>query len=1136
MEKYLVFEDGKSKKFWCICTEGNKAIVTFGRIGAAGQTQEKAYPTPEAAEKDAAGQAASKLKKGYAEAQRPVGFAPPAANGAKKAVLESGPAPIADNGKSKPWHNADFWKYPWYFAEDDSFAHLEEKRDKPWEEGSPTPKAVPAIELDSDEEIEFDENDDEGDRRRKRAEAHTAKTLPEKLLAEWREMIARQNKGYSEEKLEKALQDWLCYHINDYTDYGTHSYRKAEPYIRALRLLLPNEAFRAAVKQALLKGMKNTLDTFHCFGEDDAKKLQWLLEQGAELSGKPKLPYVKYFVQEYLKNPIPARVPEIFTEYRAKTYAELAPKYARGFQDMVRAFLQGKIADGAWPEGATYFKLTPDSVNPNKLNGHGWHSYGFHKTGVPTWDAALELEKYLPGHLQEMAEAGDFDGLAEKGLPVLAVKGYNGGVLLRRVLNEQAAQDEAAALEGRIAWLEGDRDYSLHAPLLEEAVSALLDGVYLPMDAERARALLRRHLYSLGAEAQEKANDLLCHYDDYFPELEHDRALWCHQNGHFTPAINVMGWAAKKGYAPAAEKLKEFKAAEVERNKVLAKYKAGGKPNASAAKVGKDNFRQVFAESDLFLNTSSVIARAYMSGEIYVRFKIEGEQGYAETLDWLNSLLEKGYARLNDGYQLAVRFLIKPVFIKQLVNAKNEEEGYGFPQNSCHAFFARAVQYPILREKVKRYAENALKLFDWYKDLDGEENCVPGTFAACALAFAEEKYVPMIGLFSRSSDDEHQYIQLMAAGPLFKQYGATPEVAAALFDVQSSNGQDGYINLNKALLTTPACLAGVMEHARRGVLGRWEPHHLEYHVPGYVEAIWGDNTKDNLKKFKAFAEGAAAPEDKNIFVDFHNFYKKYVSLRDKKDFGDDLEGVSEAKKDIVVPVCDENPPVLLRKDEAERAGWMWQDEFGDKRGVLFFPTCVDDPELADFVDEQWETGCAGAKEFSETFNWGEGATALGKWVFNTEGLSQGWGVLLTDGKSKPYVLYGILDAAQLSARWCKRPFKTPEEAESARQAAFVREAPPRIRLTTLEEQEFDSKFEKAFSAVWNKHWWMASQLLPRYEPKHGQYYDAAILLRIKLAKQMGDLDGAAALYDELTRRRPEFSEYLAAKKAALGKK
>jgi hypothetical protein len=82
------------------------------------------------------------------------------------------------------------------------------------------------------------------------------------------------------------------------------------------------------------------------------------------------------------------------------------------------------------------------------------------------------------------------------------------------------------------------------------------------------------------------------------------------------------------------------------------------------------------------------------------------------------------------------------VFIKQLENAVNEDEDYGFPKTSCHAFFACAVQYPALHEKVKCYAENALQNYDWYTDLDGEENTVTSTFAALALAFCEEQYTP----------------------------------------------------------------------------------------------------------------------------------------------------------------------------------------------------------------------------------------------------------------------------------------------------------------------------------------------------------------------------------------------------------
>jgi predicted DNA-binding WGR domain protein len=1148
MEKYLVFEDDKSKKFWSVRTVGNKLIVVFGRIGTAGQTQEKAFPTPAAAEKDAASQAASKLKKGYVETSPPEGTtastsaasATASVNPDKKTApkSENGPAPVAEDGQQKPWHTEEFWEYSWYFTEEEAFAHLDKPGDTSVTASTVwTPITVPASA--EDEDIEFDEDDDEDDRQEKREEKRYARLSSEELLAEWRDRTAGNQKGKSEEECESYLRSWIQNSIKDKSRYS-HSYTKAEPFIRVLRLLYNDEAeFRNVMNGLLARAMEKVIESRYSFDEHDMVRLQWLLDMGVEPKGETECGYLEYFVQEYPKNPDPALMQEILAKYREKIYTERAPVYADAFRQMIQAFVAGTIADGQLPEGFIGFNISQNYISTftPPHSGDKWHHFDFPEDAVPVTFAVTELEKHLPALLQRMAESGDFNGLAKKGVPVLMVCGNDGQTLFRYVLNEQAAQAEAAVQEAKIAELESKEDFAGSIDLLEQAVVTLLEGAVLPHDLDRARNLLQKALYSLNFDAQEKANDLLCHYDSTYPILQHDRALWCHQNGSFVPAINIMGWAADKGYAPAADRLAEFKAAQKERNQKILKYKSESKGKASKAhgRLGKDNFHSVFSEEDLFLNTNQVIARANREGDIYVRFKIEGEEGYAQTLDYLNNLLEKGYAQLNDGYQISVRFLIKPVFIKMLAGVKGgAEEEIEFPKTSCHAFFARAVQYPALREKVKKYAENALKLFDWYKDLDSEVNTVPGTFAACALAFCDERYVPMIGLFGRNSDDEHQYIQLLVAGPLFKQYGATPEVAAALFDIQSSNGQEGDINLNKALLTTPACLVGVMEHVAAGNLGRWEARHLNYQVPGYVEAIWGDNTKGNLKKLKAFADGAATAEDRNAFVDFYNFYKKYASLNDKKDYGEDIEGVSE-KKDVVVPVYHEDPPVLLKTNDAVKAGWLWSDTINDKRGVFFFPVCIDDPFLLDFVYEQWEIGCAGSKEFSETFNWGEGVSCLGNWVFNTEGLAQAWGLVLTDGKNKPYVLYGVLNVAQISARWSKRPFKTPEEVEAARQAAFIREAPERIRLKNEEERAFEVQFDKAFSAVWNEYYWAASQLLQSYTPEHGRYYDAALLLRIKLAKKFEDLDGAAALYDELAARRPEFAGHLAEKKAALGK-
>ena len=61
------FVDGRSFKFWEIAVEDCRVIVTFGRIGTAGQTQTKTFHDAEEAGRHAAKVIAAKTKKGYAE-------------------------------------------------------------------------------------------------------------------------------------------------------------------------------------------------------------------------------------------------------------------------------------------------------------------------------------------------------------------------------------------------------------------------------------------------------------------------------------------------------------------------------------------------------------------------------------------------------------------------------------------------------------------------------------------------------------------------------------------------------------------------------------------------------------------------------------------------------------------------------------------------------------------------------------------------------------------------------------------------------------------------------------------------------------------------------------------------------------
>jgi hypothetical protein len=251
-----------------------------------------------------------------------------------------------------------------------------------------------------------------------------------------------------------------------------------------------------------------------------------------------------------------------------------------------------------------------------------------------------------------------------------------------------------------------------------------------------------------------------------------------------------------------------------------------------------------------------------------------------------------------------------------------------------------------------------------------------------------------------------------------------------------------------------------------------------------------------------------------------------------------LEGVTETKGEIIVPVYNENPPVLMTVEEAKNAGLVWgaDDILSFKGGMFFFPSCIDNPELLDYITENQSSGSNADRDFELYYMWGEGIVQFGDWVFHTAGLAHKWGIVLNDGKNKPYLMYGVLDGKKLASRNHTRPFKTLEEAEAARREAVYSEATEYgFSLATPEEKDFYKGFGETFTAAWNMEVWRGLQLLQKYKPEHGCYYNAALLLRARLTRRSDDLEAVAALYDEFAARRPEFADYVEKKKAALAK-
>jgi uncharacterized protein (TIGR02996 family) len=89
------FRDSKSAKFWAIDRQGRSFTVTFGKIGSAGQTQTKDFPTEAAAIQAHDKLVAEKVGKGYVEVAAAPAPAPAPAKPTRATPTEVAPTPAA---------------------------------------------------------------------------------------------------------------------------------------------------------------------------------------------------------------------------------------------------------------------------------------------------------------------------------------------------------------------------------------------------------------------------------------------------------------------------------------------------------------------------------------------------------------------------------------------------------------------------------------------------------------------------------------------------------------------------------------------------------------------------------------------------------------------------------------------------------------------------------------------------------------------------------------------------------------------------------------------------------------------------------------------------------------------------------
>lgn len=152
---------------------------------------------------------------------------------------------------------------------------------------------------------------------------------------------------------------------------------------------------------------------------------------------------------------------------------------------------------------------------------------------------------------------------------------------------------------------------------------------------------------------------------------------------------------------------------------------------------------------------------------IRIVLKEESEEAYTHLFDALNGLLSLG--EFPKSYAIEFR---SP--------NKNYLPIKGLPKKGVNQLFANAVQYPSLYPKIAEYARLAMHQYEWYTNLEGEQCCMPSTFAVMALGLADEAYFDLVEQYMQTTDDEHSELQLKFIPALVDRFGISASILPVL--------------------------------------------------------------------------------------------------------------------------------------------------------------------------------------------------------------------------------------------------------------------------------------------------------------------------------------------------------------------
>jgi len=147
-----------------------------------------------------------------------------------------------------------------------------------------------------------------------------------------------------------------------------------------------------------------------------------------------------------------------------------------------------------------------------------------------------------------------------------------------------------------------------------------------------------------------------------------------------------------------------------------------------------------------------------------INIKIDNEiaKSYEKALNFIINLLNKGFPC---SYSVEFSSKSKKEFLKieELV------------KSSTHRFFRRILDFPELYNKLEIYAKTAMKKFEFYRDIEDEDDedkrALSGSYAVFGLALYDEKYFPLLEEYYLKLNDKYQLVHQYFIKAFIDRYG-----------------------------------------------------------------------------------------------------------------------------------------------------------------------------------------------------------------------------------------------------------------------------------------------------------------------------------------------------------------------------